>query len=575
MLRSLRIANFAIIDELALEFAPGFNVLTGETGAGKSIIMQALGLLCGARGSADLIRTGADEAAIDAVLDLSADARTAATELGLTGDDELSLRRMIARAGKGRLHLNGSPSTLAVLAQLGLRLLHIYGQHEYALLLHPDTHLDLLDEFGRLTAPRHEFTAAYRALVVAHRNLTALAQGGQAVRAQAELLRFQITELEAAAPEPDEESHLQQEREVLRHAEQLAQACDGGEAALYSGDDAAAPVVARIHTQLRDLARIDPRLGEIAALLDTAHTQLDEAALQLRQYANRIHHDPERLAAADERLALLRQLARKHNCRGDELAAQLETLRAELDRVTGAGLDLESAQQAVTVAARAAWRSAAALSAVRRFAGSELEQRMHAELPTLGMEGATFSVQFATAVTAGEPSASDPFALVAPGDARLSERGGDRVEFHLSANRGEAPRPLAKVASGGELSRIMLALKVLTAGAGEVDTLIFDEVDTGIGGTVADAVGRRLKALACERQILCITHLPQIAVHADHHFAVEKRVRKGRTVTSAKALSPDERIVELSRMLGGAVTSREAERYARRLVSEAHKGPAA
>ncbi|MBI1814127.1 MAG: DNA repair protein RecN [Deltaproteobacteria bacterium] len=569
MLRSLRIANFAIIDELALEFAPGLNVLTGETGAGKSIIMQALGLLCGARGSADLIRTGADEAAIDAVLDLSADARTAATELGLDGDDELSLRRMIARAGKGRLHLNGSPSTLAVLTQLGLRLLHIYGQHEYALLLHPDTHLDLLDDLGRLTAPRHEFTTAYRALVAAHHNLTALTQGGQAARAHAELLRFQITELEAAAPEPDEESHLQQEREVLRHAEQLAQACDGGEAALYSGDDAAAPVVARIRTQLRDLARIDPRLSEIAALLDAAHTQLDEAALQLRQYANRIHHDPDRLAAADERLALLRQLARKHNCRGDELAAQLETLRAELDRVTGAGLDLESAQQAVTVAARAAWRSAAALSAVRRLAGCELERRMHAELPTLGMEGATFTVQFASEMNASEPSASDPFVL---GEARLSERGGDRVEFHLSANRGEAPRPLAKVASGGELSRIMLALKVLTAGAGEVDTLIFDEVDTGIGGTVADAVGRRLKALACERQILCITHLPQIAVHADHHFAVEKRVRKGRTVTSAKALSPDERVVELSRMLGGAVTSREAERYARRLISEAHKG---
>jgi DNA repair protein RecN (Recombination protein N) len=231
-------------------------------------------------------------------------------------------------------------------------------------------------------------------------------------------------------------------------------------------------------------------------------------------------------------------------------------------------MDLESAQQAVTDASAEAWKRAEALSAERRRAARDLERRMAEELPTLGLEGATFTVAFASSSPSQREADDDPFVR---GDARIGERGADRVEFHLGANPGEEARPLAKIASGGELSRIMLALKVLTAGAGEVDTLVFDEVDTGIGGAVAQAVGRRLKALAQGRQILCITHLPQIAVHADHHFAVEKRVRKGRTVTSAKALSDDERILELSRMLGGTVAQREAERYARRLVEEAQK----
>jgi len=568
MLRALRIANFAIIDELALEFAPGLNVLTGETGAGKSIVMQALGLLCGARGSADLIRTGADEAQIEAVFDVAPEARDAIAALGLPADDEFSLRRLVARAGKGRIHLNGSLSTLAVLSQVGLRLLHIYGQHEYALLLHPDAHLDLLDDFGRLSTSRASFAQAYRDLVTAHDRWGALARGGQAAHERAELLRFQIAELEGVAPEVDEEARLQQERELLRHVEQLAQACHQGELALYSGEDAASSLVARVLHQIRELVRIDPQLGEITALLESAHTQLDEAALELRRYAGRVNNDPERLGFVEERLATLRALARKHGCRADELPSQLNALREELDRLAGTGMDLESARQAVTEASAEAWLRAQALSAERRRAARDLEHRMAEELPTLGLEGATFTVAFASSNPSQREVDDDPFVR---GDARIGERGADRVEFHLGANPGEEARPLARIASGGELSRIMLALKVLTAGAGEVDSLVFDEVDTGIGGAVAQAVGRRLKALAQGRQILCITHLPQIAVHADHHFAVEKRVRKGRTVTSAKALSDDERILELSRMLGGTVARREAERYARRLVEEAHK----
>jgi DNA repair protein RecN (Recombination protein N) len=569
VLQSLRIANFAIIDELALEFAPGLNVLTGETGAGKSIIMQALGLLCGARGAADLIRSGEDEAVIEAVFDLSEEARSTAATLGLPAGDEFSIRRLVTRSGKGRVHLNGGLSTLSVLAQLGMQLLHIYGQHEHALLLHPDTHLDLLDDFGRLQPAREQFRAAHQRVVNEHANWLALARGGAAARERAELLRFQIAELESAAFAPGEETQLGDEREVLRHAEQLAQACQVGEAALYADDGAVSSVLAQVHSQLHELQRVDPRLGEIAALIDTARTHVDEAAAQLRHYGGRIHADPERLVQIDERLALLRRLARKYNCQGDELAIVLDAQQAELEELNRTGTDVESARDAVDEAAAAAWTEADRLSAARRIAARELERRVRDELPSLGMAGARFAVRFLAApATDREPSVGDPFTRDA---VSLTERGADRVEFQLGANAGEEVRPLARVASGGELSRIMLALKVLTAGAGEVETLVFDEVDTGIGGTVAEAVGRRLKALARGRQILCITHLPQIAVHADHHFAVEKRVRKGRTVTAAKSLSADERVTELSRMLGGAVVSREAERYARRLVQEAQK----
>jgi DNA repair protein RecN (Recombination protein N) len=354
------------------------------------------------------------------------------------------------------------------------------------------------------------------------------------------------------------------------------QTCQRGDEALYSGEDAASSRLARVASQLRELARIDPQLVETGSLLESAQAQIDEASLQLRRYAERVDSDPEHLARIDDRLALIRRLARKHDCSADDLAQKLQMLRDESERLTGS-LDVESAREAVVKAGIATWRAARALSTARRKAASELQRRVSTELPNLGLQAATFTVEFASEPTRdpsavnGALSCEDPFRV---GDTHLSERGCDRLEFLLGANPGEQARPLAKIASGGELSRIMLSLKVITAGRGEVDTLVFDEVDAGIGGVVAEAVGRRLRDLARARQILCITHLPQIAVHADHHFAVEKHVRKGRTVTGAKPLSGDERVTELSRMLGGAVDSREAERYIRRLVRAAQKEPA-
>lgn len=567
MLRELRITKFAIIDELILSFAPGMNVLTGETGAGKSIITRAIGLLCGDRGSADLIRSDSEEAEIEGRFELGAGSSAILDDTGLPAADELLVRRIIARSGKGRVYVNGSLATAGLLAQLGKHLIHVYGQHEQSLLLKPDSHIALLDDFGKLGAQREQMASAHQAFRAAADRLAALVASGEATRQRAELLRFQVKELRDAAVEPGEEHQLQQDREIERHAEKLLQVCRQGDDALYSGDQATAPTLGRLANQLQEAARIDPTFGGSADLLRQAVAQVEEVAAELRRTANRLQHDPERLEHIEERLAFLGRLKRKYACEADELPERLTSIENELAEIEGLGTDAGALKKEVLNRAAQAWAVARELSRARQEAAAVLEQRMAEELQALGMRGGIFRAVFAVAGSAA------PQAKWAEADG-LTALGADMVEFYLSANAGEHPKPLARVASGGELSRIMLALKTLTAGAGEVPTLIFDEVDAGIGGAVAEAVGKRLHQLGRSRQVLCITHLPQIAVLADHHFAVEKRAIKGRTITSARALRPADRVREISRMLGTA-SSPESQQYARQLMEAVRKtGPA-
>ena len=565
MLSELRISNVAIIDELQLTFAPGMNVLTGETGAGKSIIMRAIGVLCGDRATSDLIRTDAEEAEIEGVFDLADTGPGVLQESGLPVADEVVMRRVIARSGKGRAYVNGRLATAAVLSQLGARLLHVYGQLEHALLLKPESHLELLDLFAQLEAPRAQMAEAHATFRAAADRLAALTAGGDAARQRLDLLRFRVKELRDAQLAAGEEAQLQQAREVQRHAEKLAHICRQSEDALYSGDDAIAGGLARIATQLAEAGRIDKAFGESADLLRQATAQVEEVGLQLQRAGERIRHDPERLEQIEERLALLGRLKRKYDCDADALLDRLTEAEAELTRLENSGADIAGARLEALARAGHAWDVAKELSRARQAAATKLEKRMVEELRTLGMRGSVFRAVFTVAASDGpQPGAhrSDPTDAATAG---LTAAGADVVQFYLSANPGEEPKPLARIASGGELSRIMLALKALTAGAGEVATLIFDEVDAGIGGAVAEAVGKRLHALGHERQVLCITHLPQIAAQADHHFAVEKRVTKGRTATTARALAADDRVRELTRMLGGS-SSTESERYARRLI---------
>jgi DNA repair protein RecN (Recombination protein N) len=556
MLRELRIRDFAIIDDLAVTFQPGLNVLTGETGAGKSIILQALALLCGARGAGDLIRSDADEASLEGLFECSVPPELAEA-LGIE-DGEILVRRHLSRGGKSRIYINGSPATVAMLSQLGDSLVHIYGQLEQAQLLRPGSHLELLDRFADLASQREKMHAAYGSLRAAREHLQELETSRAALAERREILEFQHAELADAAVLADEESALRAERELLRHAERLHSVCHDGESLLYSGKAATVATLSRLAAQLGELTAIAPALAAAAELIESSRVQLEEAALQLRAAAERFAANPDRLDAVESRLQLLGRLSRKHNVPCEELPGICAALARDLASLAEQSGEVESARRAVEGGEQAALQCARTLSKSRRAAVKRLESRMAGELATLGMAGAVFRVALEA------PDAAKTSAALGP-------TGFDDVEFFLSANAGETPRPLARVASGGELSRIMLALKALTATVGETPILIFDEVDTGIGGTVADAVARRLKLLSRNRQLLCITHLPQIAAFGDHHFAVEKRQHDGRTITHARALAADERVAEVSRMLGGNAAPAEAERYARRLLDEARR----
>ncbi len=554
MLRELTINRVAIIDQMALTFEPGMNVLTGETGAGKSIITRAIGLLCGSRASTDLIRTDADEAEIEGHFELDAAAQEALAAVGLPPSPTLRVRRTLARSGKSKVTLNDEPASVAVLAKLGPHLIHVYGQHDYALLLEPESHLAFLDQFGKHDAPLQAMAEAFAAYRVAAERVSAARRARAGREQRLDLLRFQADELGKAQPRAGEEDELRVERERHRHAGRLAQICQEGDDALSSGEHAISNALGRVAAALEEAARIDPGFAAQANTLREAMAQVEDVALDLRRAGERIDADPSRLDDIEDRLALLQRLKRKYDCEADELVDKLRAVEDELRLLDATDSDLEAFERERRERAAAAWRAADALSAARHAAAQELERRLVAEIDTLGMRGARFAVVF------------ELFDEDERDDTRLSANGADVVEFHLSANPGEELRPLAKIASGGELSRIMLALKALTAGAGEVGTLIFDEVDTGIGGATAEAVGQRLAQLGRGRQLLSITHLPQIAALADHHLAIAKQVKRGRTMTTARALSEEERVAEIARMLGAA-DSQESANYARRLMA--------
>lgn len=570
MLRHLHIKNFALIDELELSFDQGFNVITGETGAGKSLLMQALGLTVGGRATADVIRHDTSEAVVEAVFDVD-DARITRLleESGYSAEDELLVRRVVSQNGRGRVHLNGAVTTVAVLRQLGERVMHIYGQHEQQTLLEPEAALRLLDDFAGLGTRGQEMTARYQSLQKSWSRLQALTQGKEAARARRELLRLQVDEVKRAALQPGEEERLRQEKAILLNIEKLARGVAASEEVLVAGEEAVMDRIGRVMTRLRDLARVDESLKEVIGLLSSGLAQVEEAALVLRKYGERLHVNPERLEEIDARLTIIARLKQKYGGSVEAIFAFQVAVEQELQQLEGGEESLTVLRQEVDAAAEAVWSWAHQLSQDRQAAARTLEAKMAQELAGLGMKGATFKVEFRTAaVPLTGAGADDPLYR---SEQRLHDTGCDVVEFALSANPGEPLLPLVQVASGGELSRLMLALKVLSTAAEEAPTLIFDEVDAGIGGAVAEVVGRRLKTLAKHRQVLCITHLPQIAAFADHAYTVIKTVVKGRTISSVKKLTKPEQVQELARMLGGVEITTEARRHAKEMIEGARR----
>jgi DNA repair protein RecN (Recombination protein N) len=552
----------AVIDELELELAPGLNVLTGETGAGKSVIVRALALLCGGRASADLIRTDSDEASVEALFEDVAPEWL--DRHGLPGASEVVVRRVFSRSGRSRAWVNGSAVSSTQLAALGASLVHIYGQHEQTALLRPETHLDLLDEFAGLQARRAEMEQAYSAWQAAYRRWRQALDSAGTVQGRMELLHFQVAELQQARLVPGEHTQLQAEREKLRHVEKLQRLCGESEAALESAETNVVDLATRITHALGEAARIDPELTATVDLVHQARTLMSEAAFQLRRYLDRLEFDPERFAAVEDRLALLSRLARKYGCEADDLPDRLEELERELEALQETTPDPQALREELHRSFAQVREIAHALSQARQRAAQDLAARVRQELRALGMREAALQVEFRRKGTE-ELARGAGHKLAEQESGVFDYTGADAVEFLWCANPGEAARPLARIASGGELSRVMLALKVLTGAARSAALWLFDEVDAGIGGATATAVGKRLHALARQQQILCITHLPQIAAFADCHLAVEKNVRNGRTYTRARAVAGQERVRELARMLGS--TGTESERYARELLA--------
>jgi DNA repair protein RecN (Recombination protein N) len=552
MLRHLRATNFAILSDVELELGAGMNVLTGETGAGKSLIVEAVNLMRGGRASADIPRAGSDEAVVEAVVEVPDDLRARIAGVlegaGLPVDEQVFVRRVIQRGGRSRCYVNGALTTAARLAELGALLIDLSGQHQHQGLVDPARHLEILDAFAACDAAA--MAAAWAELRRCDDAVTALGGDERERQARIDYLRYQLEELDAAALLPGEDRALELERARLAAVDQLQAAARGAEELLYGADDSARARTGKAARELERAARVDPALAAIAARLRELDVMIDEVARELRAYGDRLEGDPERLAAVDDRLALLRRLTRKHGAGLDDVIAKASVLREELAALEGRDMRLAEAQATRVAAETAALAVAAALTRQRAKAGRALEKQVNAALAELGMAAARLSVAI-------EPRA-------------LGASGADRIELQLASNKGEDPRPLAKIASGGELSRIMLAMKLVLRRADEVATYVFDEVDAGIGGATAQVVGEQIRAVADHRQVLCVTHLPQIAAYADHHFHVEKTEVAGRTETHVRRLTGTARKDELARMLGGHATAR-AKAHAAELLADARR----
>ncbi|MGH7773764.1 MAG: DNA repair protein RecN [Candidatus Binatia bacterium] len=564
MLRELRIKNFAVIDQVTLDLGPGLNVLTGETGAGKTIILNALALISGGRISSDIIRHGEEEASVEALFEeLPAVLRNKLKEGGYGEEDELVIKRIVGRSGKNRIYLSGSLCPLGFLSEIGGHLIHIYGQHEHHALLKSETHLKLLDDYGGLERKTEEMKKRNNSLGLAWDSLSQARELLDRRRREEELLRAQAQEISHARLQVGEEEQLKARKNILIHAEKLYQGCQEGEEILYEGENALVSRLGRYILRLRELANIDNGLNDAIELLNSSLAQLEEANSVLRRYSGRVQFDPSALEQLEDRLAEIHRLKRKYNGSIEEILKVQARVEGELKALDRGEEEIPAFERAFEESRRSAWQLAEALSLERQRVAKKFKKAMEEEVEHLGMPGTIFETRFQGAE---EGEDDPPFSL---GGRRLREQGMDQVEFYFSPNPGEEVKPLAKIASGGELSRLMLAIKSLVLTKGDIPTLLFDEVDAGIGGRVAEIVGKKLKKVATSQQVICVTHLPQIAALADSHYLVLKDVVKGRTFTEVSRLNDKERIAEVARMLGGVKITEKTKRHAEEMVKSA------
>lgn len=553
MLVQLTIQNFALVAKLDLELQPGMTAITGETGAGKSIMLDALGLALGDRADLDVIRTGEERADISATFSLQGQPEAAKwlQERDYPEAEDLCiLRRVLSRDGRSRAYINGQPTTLAELRTLGEMLIDIHSQHEHQSLLKVATHQRLLDAFGGLEAQSHQVAEAAQELRQLTQEIEALSQAQQADAAQVELLTFQVKELDEARLVENELPALEQEHAQLSHADTARTALQGLVQLCSEADEGnIEQSLRRACSMMETLPYQTPELSEAHNMLSSALIQVEEASHVLNKALDRVELNPERLAEVDERLGLIHRLARKHRVEPQALYAHARTLRDRLASISGADGRLAALHAQHEKALQAYHKLAAALSKARAQAGKRLSTAVNARLAELGMASSRFEVALNTDPN-GTPSA----------------RGHDHVEFLVSTNPGQPAKPLIKIASGGELSRISLAIQVVTAQTSRIPALVFDEVDVGIGGATARAVGELLHELGKRGQVLCVTHQAQVAAQADQHLLVSKSSDGKTTSTTLVALDRSQRISEISRMLGGDEQSRQSLAHAQELL---------
>ena len=569
MLRLLRITNLAIIDDLEIAFGPGLNVLTGETGAGKSIIFDALNLTLGARARGDLVRAETREAVVESAFALPRTsgglaARALLEEAGVeVGEEELIARRRVAAAGGSRIYLNGALGTASLLSAVGERLVNIHGQHAHQSLLRPAGHLGLLDDFAGTTARRDALGGLLRKLRAAQEALGAHREGVRERARREDLLRFQVEELENAALRAGELAEIEAELPRLRNAERLESGAASLYARLYEAEGAIVEKTGELRRELEGMSGLDESLRPLLEEAASAQAQLESLADALRDYAAGIARDPGRLEALETRRALIREMFRKYGSDEAQCLAFLEACREQLAAIadeTGAEARLAGERDALRAQVAEA---ALALSEKRGRASRKLDSGMEKGLGELGLSGAKFRTLLSRQEDAAGFVQADGLRVAVRAD------GIDRAEFHFSPNPGEPPRPLSRVASGGELSRLMLALESVLRRADLIPTLIFDEVDAGIGGAVAEVVGRKLKGVSESHQVIVVTHLPQVASLGDRHFRIEKRVAGGRTLTKIKLLEGEDRVEEIARMGTGLSITDAAREHAREMLGSA------
>jgi len=565
MLRDLSIKNFAIIDDLQVQFDAGLTIMSGETGAGKSIIIHAVKLLLGARATAKLIRTGAETAELEAFFDIPASAPVAGVMAahGYGVEEGLLIRRVISRNDRHRVFVNGSMATMQVLQTITENLASISSQHAHQSLLKEDFHLDVLDEYGNLMDLRETVGQIYREILPLLEQREALLALRDRQNEQRELLEFQRAEIEAAQLVHGEDEQLAGERRRLRNSQTLIQTVNQCMELLYGAQDAVTDHLGAIRQQLETAASIDPDLQSPAQRVAELSYQVEDVAEELRRYLRHVESDDRRLEEVEARLDTLNRLKRKYGETLSDVIHKFEAIRnalAELENLSGQIEDLDQRLETCHEQLKVAVQR---LHDRRDRVARQLSDAMARELEALQMPGTQFAIAVATV-----PADARTSRYLSVDGCKVDERGMDRAVFQIAPNVGEQLKPLAAIASGGELSRVVLALKAILAVSGSLETLIFDEVDAGIGGGVAEVVGQKLSALAAHHQVLCITHLPQIAKFGRQHFKISKAVHQGRTRATIAPLDADARLEEMARMLGGIKITSKTLDHAREMLQK-------